>query len=70
VVWEGGIASATFDFGKCTFVISIKKTTIDSQSGKADFNLTLGNFSKNEEVEIACKQKCGDFGSWYCECGG
>ena len=50
VVSGGGIASATFDFGKYAFVISIKNTTINSQTGEVVLNLTMGSF--NEQVNF------------------
>ncbi|MGA2093007.1 MAG: C10 family peptidase [Sedimentisphaerales bacterium] len=47
---EGGIANGTFDFGKCTFSISIKNTKINSASGAVDLTLTIGSF--NEQVNF------------------
>jgi len=53
-VWEngiaGGIASATFDFGKGTFSIVIKNTKINSTTGEIDLTLTIGSF--NEQINF------------------
>ena len=52
VVSEGGTASATFDFAKCIFTLSINNTTINSASGKVDLNLTIGSYSEGAEVNF------------------
>ncbi|MGD0077638.1 MAG: hypothetical protein ABSB91_03315 [Sedimentisphaerales bacterium] len=50
VTIPGGIVNATFDFGKCTFSISIKNAKINSATGKVGLTLTIGSF--NEQVNF------------------
>jgi hypothetical protein len=53
-VLEGGIANATFDFSKCTFVISVKNTTINTKYDQVEMNLTLGSYSEEVKVVLGC----------------
>ncbi len=47
-----GIAAATFDFNKCTFAITIKKTSIDYPGDTSQFAIQCADFKVNTEVEI------------------
>ncbi|MBN1392090.1 MAG: hypothetical protein JW947_04725 [Sedimentisphaerales bacterium] len=49
-VIPGGIAGATFDFGKCTFTITINKTKINTTTGIVGLTLAIGGF--NEQVNF------------------
>ena len=52
-VLEGGICSAKFDPVKCSFIITIKNTTIESKSGKVDFSISAyGSFKETVEVDL------------------
>ena len=42
----GGVASATFDFNKCTFTLTIKNTNFPADSGTADFNIGIRRFQR------------------------
>jgi hypothetical protein len=48
----GGIASATFDFGKGTFNISIKNTEINPSTGKVSLTLTIGGFEEQVDFDL------------------
>jgi hypothetical protein len=48
----GGVASATFDFNKCTFTLTIKNTSFPADSGTADFKLEFGDFSESDDVVL------------------
>jgi hypothetical protein len=50
-----GIASAIFDFNKCTFTLTIKNTTIDANPGdSAKFSLDCAGFIEFDDVKIPC----------------
>ena len=50
---EGGIANVKFDPIKSSFVIIIKKTTVESTSGKVDFCISaFGSFNECVEVDL------------------
>jgi hypothetical protein len=49
---EGGEAAVAFDFDRCTFSITIRKTTLDSTSGTVDFCIEFGDFSECVEVDL------------------
>jgi sugar lactone lactonase YvrE len=48
---EGGIATATFDFNKCTFTLTIKNVDITS-SGTENFDIAFAGFSGSDEVTL------------------
>ncbi|MGA2093067.1 MAG: hypothetical protein ABSH16_06635 [Sedimentisphaerales bacterium] len=52
IVIPGGIASATFDFGKCTFTITIKNVKINTTTGKVGLTLTIGSFDKQVNFDF------------------
>jgi hypothetical protein len=47
---SNGIADATFDFNKCTFTLTIKKTNFPASAGAADLTMEFGGFSEGAEV--------------------
>ncbi len=47
-----GIAAATFDFNKCTFTLTIKKTNFAATTGTTDFGIAFGGFSGSDEVTL------------------
>jgi hypothetical protein len=51
-VTQGGIASATFDFNKCTFTLTIKNTNFTAAAGTAIFKMEFGDFSEGAEVSL------------------
>jgi hypothetical protein len=48
---SNGIASATFDFNKCVFTLTIKNADITS-SGDVHFDVTFSGFSEGAEVSL------------------
>lgn len=46
----GGVASAAFDFTKCTFTLTIKNTNFTAAAGTTDFNVEFGDFNEGAEV--------------------
>ena len=48
----GEIAAATFDFNKCTFILTIKGTKITDPKGDADFKMVFGGFNKDATVSL------------------
>ena len=53
VATGSGIVTAKFNPVKCTFVITIKKTTINSTSGEVTFGISaFGSFNKTLEVDL------------------
>jgi hypothetical protein len=51
-VIPGGIANATFDFGKCTFIIAIKSEKINATTGKVGLTLTIGSFNQQVNFDL------------------
>jgi hypothetical protein len=47
-----GIASATFDFSKCTFTLTIKNTNFAAGAGTMDFLVDFASFSGIDEVTL------------------
>ncbi len=46
----GEIAAATFDFNKCTFILTIKNTDFAADAGITDFGIIFGGFSVSDDV--------------------
>ncbi|MGA2092290.1 MAG: BACON domain-containing carbohydrate-binding protein [Sedimentisphaerales bacterium] len=49
---EGGIASATFNFTKCSFTMTIKNTEIEAGSGTVDFCVAFAGYSQCVQVTL------------------
>ncbi len=49
---SNGIASATFDFNKCTFTLTIKNTNFTAASGETVFEIDFASFSGSDEVTL------------------
>jgi hypothetical protein len=49
---EGGIASATFNFTKCSFTMTIKNTEIEADAGTVDLGVDFADFSESVEVVL------------------
>ncbi|MBN1766769.1 MAG: hypothetical protein JW860_16060, partial [Sedimentisphaerales bacterium] len=49
---EGGMVSATIDFNKSTFSVSIGQTTIDAQTGSINFGIAFADFDETIVVEM------------------
>ncbi|MGA2679455.1 MAG: C10 family peptidase [Sedimentisphaerales bacterium] len=47
-----GIASATFDFNKCTFTLTIKKTNFPAPAGTTNFDISFASFSGSDWVTL------------------
>ncbi len=47
-----GIASATFNFSKCTFTLTIKNTNFPADAGDTDFGITFASFIGSDEVKL------------------
>jgi len=48
----GGVASATFDFNKCTFTLTIKDTDFAATAGAAELEIDFAGFSGSAEVTL------------------
>ena len=48
----GNQPAATFDFNKCTFILTIKGTKITDPKGDADFKMVFGGFNKDATVSL------------------
>jgi hypothetical protein len=64
-VTEGGIASATFNFTKCSFTITIKNMTITAGSGAVDFCVAFAGYSQCVQVTIPSAPSGGAEGYQY-----
>ena len=49
-VREGGVATAVFNYAKCTFSVTIKKTLIGAAPGESDFSITTETFNNFSEA--------------------
>jgi hypothetical protein len=49
---SNGIASATFDFNKCTFTLTIKSTSFPAASGPTELDIDFASFSGSDEVTL------------------
>lgn len=49
---SNGIASATFDFNKCTFALTIKNTSFTAAAGETVFEIDFAGFSGSDEVVL------------------
>jgi hypothetical protein len=49
---SNGIASATFDFNKCTFTLTIKNTNFTAAAGDKDFGIAFASFSESDLVTL------------------
>jgi len=49
---DGGIVSAKYDFDRCSFMVVIKNTTIESKSGITDFAIAIGGFNETVKVDL------------------
>jgi len=49
---NGGAASAVFNFKKCTFTMTIKKTDIEIGQGEANLGFEFADFSENTDTEL------------------
>ena len=47
---SAGVATAAFDFNKCTFTLAIKNTNFSAASGNAELNISFGGFSGSDAV--------------------
>jgi hypothetical protein len=48
----GEIAAATFDFNKCTFTLTIKKTNFAASAGDKVFGIAFASFSESDVVKL------------------
>jgi hypothetical protein len=48
----GGVASAAFDFNKCTFTLTLKNTNFAESSGDKYFEIDFASFSGSDEVTL------------------
>jgi len=55
-IYQGGtviaVVNATFDFDKCSFIITVKKTMIDSTSGTVNCEIKFCEFDEMVEVDV------------------
>jgi len=55
-IYQGGtviaVVNATFDFDKCSFIITVKKTMIDSTSGTVNFEIKFCEYDEMVEVDV------------------
>jgi hypothetical protein len=49
---EGGSADAAFNYNTCTFTLTIRKTNIDTISGKVDFGVKFAGFDEKIPVVL------------------
>jgi hypothetical protein len=49
---EGGVATASFDFSKGSFTLTIKNTKITAGAGSAGLRLTFAGFNEIEQVDV------------------
>ncbi len=49
---SNGIASATFDYSKCTFTLTIKNTNFTAASGETVFGIDFASFSGSDKVTL------------------
>jgi hypothetical protein len=55
-IYQGGtviaVVNATFDFDKCSFIITVKKTVIESTSGTVNFEINFCEYDEMVEVDV------------------
>jgi hypothetical protein len=51
-VAEGGVAIASFDFNKCSFVLTISNTNITASSGTVDFGVAFAGYSQIRQITL------------------
>ncbi|MGA2094350.1 MAG: GLUG motif-containing protein, partial [Sedimentisphaerales bacterium] len=49
---QNGITTATFDFNKCTFTLTIKNTNFAADAGNEDFEITFADFTGTDEITL------------------
>ena len=52
MVLANGIASATFDFNKCTFTLTIKNTSFTATAGPTELDIDFAGFSGSDWVTL------------------
>jgi len=51
-VTGGGIAMASFDFNKCSFMLTIRNTNITASSGTVDFGVAFTGYSQIRQITL------------------
>lgn len=51
-VTQGGIATATFNFNSCSFILTINNANIDAISGNVDFGVAFADYNEVEQVTL------------------
>ncbi len=49
---DGGIAMASFDFNKCSFMLTIRNTNITASSGTVDFGVAFAGYSQIRQITL------------------